>query len=91
MHAENNFNRLCIDCHGSGGLGDGSESLAFDLPTPNFTATDFWINTDEQRMIIVVRDGKGIDMPDFGETLTYEQILALIHHIKKSFKPNYKE
>ena len=42
-------------------------------------------------MIIIVRDGKGIDMPDFGESLTYEQILALIIHIKKSFKPNYKE
>ena len=91
LHAEKNFNRLCIDCHGSGGLGDGPESQAFDLPTPNFTASDFWINTDEQRMIIIVRDGKGIDMPDFGESLTYEQILALILHIKKSFKPNYKE
>jgi len=89
--AEKNFNRLCIDCHGPGGLGDGPESQAFDLPTPNFTASDFWINTDEQRMIIVVKDGKGNDMPDFGGSLTYEQILALIHHIEKSFKPNYQE
>jgi hypothetical protein len=72
-------------------LGDGPESQAFDLPTPNFTASDFWINTDEQRMIIIVKDGKGNDMPDFGGSLTYEQILALIHHIEKSFKPNYQE
>jgi hypothetical protein len=42
-------------------------------------------------MIIIVKDGKGNDMPDFGGSLTYEQILALIHHIEKSFKPNYQE
>ena len=42
LDAEKNFNRLCIDCHGSGGLGDGPESLAVDLPTPNFTASNFW-------------------------------------------------
>ena len=91
LDAEKNFNRLCIDCHGPGGLGDGPESLAFDLPTPNFTASNFWINTDEQRMSIIIKDGKGNDMPDFGESLTYEQILALIYHIERSFKPNYEE
>ena len=91
LGAEKNFDRLCIDCHGPGGLGNGSEAKAFDLPTPNFTTRDFWNNTDDQQMIIAVRDGKGNDMPDFGGSLTYEQILALIHHIEKSFKPNYKE
>ena len=89
--AEKNFNRLCIDCHGPGGLGDGPEAQAFDLQTPNFTAREFWNNTDEQQMIIAIKDGKGNDMPDFGESLTYEQILALIYHIEKSFKPNYQE
>jgi len=89
--AEKNFNRLCIDCHGSGGLGDGSETQAFDLQTPNFTVSDFWNNTDEQQMILAIKDGKGNDMPDFGESLTYEQILALIYHIERSFKPNYEE
>ena len=63
----------------------------FDLPTPDFTAREFWNNIDEQQMIIAVRDGKGNDMPHFGGSLTYEQILALIHHIEKSFKPNYQE
>jgi ubiquinol-cytochrome c reductase cytochrome b subunit len=87
--AEKNFNRLCVDCHGPGGLGDGPEAKVFDLPTPDFTAREFWNNIDEQQMIIAVRDGKGNDMPDFGGSLTYEQILALIHHIEKSFKPNY--
>lgn len=89
--AEKNFNRLCVDCHGPGGLGDGPEAKVFDLPTPDFTAREFWNNIDEQQMIIAVRDGKGNDMPDFGGSLTYEQILALIHHIEKSFKPNYQE
>ena len=89
--AEKNFNRLCVDCHGPGGLGDGAEAKVFDLPTPDFTAREFWNNIDEQQMIIAVRDGKGNDMPDFGGSLTYEQILALIHHIEKSFKPNYQE
>ena len=89
--AEKNFNRLCVDCHGPGGLGDGSEAKVFDLPTPDFTAREFWNNIDEQQMIIAVRDGKGNDMPDFDGSLTYEQILALIHHIEKSFKPNYQE
>ena len=89
--AEKNFNRLCVDCHGPGGLGDGPEAQAFDLPTPDFTAREFWNNIDEQQMIIAVRDGKGNDMPDFSGSLTYEQILALIHHIEKSFKPNYQE
>jgi len=87
--AEKNFNRLCVDCHGPGGLGDGPEAKVFDLPTPDFTTREFWNNIDEQQMIIAVRDGKGNDMPDFGGSLTYEQILALIHHIEKSFKPNY--
>ena len=89
--AEKNFNRLCVDCHGPGGLGDGPEAKVFDLPTPDFTTREFWNNIDEQQMIIAVRDGKGNDMPDFGGSLTYEQILALIHHIEKSFKPNYQE
>ena len=89
--AEKNFNRLCVDCHGPGGSGDGPEAKVFDLPTPDFTAREFWNNIDEQQMIIAVRDGKGNDMPDFGGSLTYEQILALIHHIEKSFKPNYQE
>jgi ubiquinol-cytochrome c reductase cytochrome b subunit len=89
--AEKNFNRLCVDCHGPGGLGDGPEAKVFDLPTPDFTAREFWNNIDEQQMIITIRDGKGNDMPDFGGSLTYEQILALIHHIEKSFKPNYQE
>ena len=91
IDAEKNFNRLCVDCHGPGGLGDGPEAQAFDLPTPDFTAREFWNNIDEQQMIIAVRDGKGNDMPDFSGSLTYEQILALIHHIEKSFKPNYQE
>ena len=89
--AEKNFNRLCIDCHGPGGLGDGPETQAFDLLTPNFTASDFWNNRDERQMINAIKDGKGNDMPDFGGLLTYEQILALIQHIEKSFKPNYEE
>lgn len=89
--AEKNFNRLCVDCHGPGGLGDGPEAKVFDLPTPDFTTREFWNNIDEQQMIIAVRDGKGNDMPDFSGSLTYEQILALIHHIEKSFKPNYQE
>jgi mono/diheme cytochrome c family protein len=89
--AEKNFNRLCIDCHGSRGLGDGPETQAFNLQTPNFTIRDFWNNTDEQQMIIAIKDGRGIDMPNFGESLTYEQILALIYHIEKSFKPSYEE
>ena len=42
-------------------------------------------------MILAIKDGKGNDMPDFGESLTYEQILALIYHIEKSFKPSYEE
>ena len=91
LGAGKNFNRLCIDCHGPGGLGDGPEAKVFDLPTPDFTAREFWNNTDEQQMIIAVRDGKGNDMPDFGGSLTYDQILALIYHIEKSFKPNYEE
>ena len=89
--AKNNFNRLCVDCHGYKGLGKGPEALAFELPTPDFTERNFWDNINHQQMIVSIRDGKGNDMPDFGGMLTYEQILALTQYIEKLFKPNYQE
>lgn len=78
----------CAPCHGNTGLGDGAIARYLSTP-PRALVREPWrtfsAESDQQEragMARVIRDGlldRG--MPEFGTTLTEEQVQELIEHI----------
>lgn len=86
--AAETFATECRDCHGAGGKGDGPQARTFGLAMPDFTAADFWKDTPRARMKVSIRDGRGEDMPAFGEKLADEDIEALVARLRERFHPS---
>lgn len=85
--AADHYQEHCYDCHGLNGHGDGPQSRAFDLEVPDFAAAAFWREHDRDEMRAAIRDGKGEDMPAFGDKLEPVAIDALITFLETSFRP----
>jgi mono/diheme cytochrome c family protein len=85
------FKADCAACHGSDGRGRSAAEVGFDLPLPNFTDCTFTTpEPDSDWSSIIHRGGpaRGFDrmMPAFGETLTEDEIEALIRHLRSFCK-----
>ncbi|MEJ2084296.1 MAG: cytochrome b N-terminal domain-containing protein [Acidobacteriota bacterium] len=85
--AEEAYKDLCLECHGAEGRGDGQRSLTFGLEARDFTQPEVWLEVSEAEMIRTTRDGKGENMPAFGRQLSYEEIVAILAHMKTNFAP----
>lgn len=84
--AASNYREHCLDCHGETGRGDGPQARAFGLDARDFTDPDFWKETNEERILASIRDGRGEDMPAFGKRLDAEQIEALVAYLENRFQ-----
>ncbi len=85
--AGESYERYCYDCHGHEGKGDGPETRAWDLETPDFTQPEVWQRSSHDEMRQVIENGQGEDMPAFGKQLTSDEIEAMIEFLERSFRP----
>jgi mono/diheme cytochrome c family protein len=87
------YTQYCAECHGANGEGQNPNNpLAPDetgrYPAPPHDETGHTWHHDDDLLVTIVRDGGMGDptdfypMPAFGETLTDEQIEAVIYFIK---------
>lgn len=83
---EEQFNSLCIACHGPGGV--GVEGLG-----KPFTTSDFLLTVSDEELLEFIKTGRpisdplnttGVDMPPKGgnPALTDEQILDIIAYVR---------
>ena len=75
----NSFKLRCSSCHGQNGAGD--TSLGTTLKAADLRAPEVQKQTDEQ-LAQVIADGRK-NMPSFSNSLTQEQIRALVAYIRK--------
>ncbi len=87
VRAGENYQKYCYDCHGEEGRGDGPESRAFDLDTPDLTTAAVWREKSPEQMREIIVNGEGEDMPAFGKKLAPEEIDALLEYLQTTFRP----
>jgi mono/diheme cytochrome c family protein len=83
------YAQFCTPCHGPNGKGDGPAGQALN-PHPRDHTDGTYMNarTDDQ-LLGVIRDGKG-QMPSWKNSLTEEQIEAVLKHVRSLAVPPYK-
>src|SRR5437762_7823613 len=77
------YTKLCSECHGDTGKGDGE--MAEDLnPKPaNLTDADWKHGSSDGEIYVVIRDGvKGTGMKPFSKKLTTHQIWDVVNFIR---------
>jgi mono/diheme cytochrome c family protein/uncharacterized membrane protein len=78
------FRRSCSRCHGTDGKGQEARD---ELPSiPDFTSHQWQKQRSDAQLLTSIVDGKGKQMPPFGEKLSRDQARDLIAHIR-AFSP----
>jgi mono/diheme cytochrome c family protein len=77
--AASNFKLRCSSCHGVNGNGD--TSLGRTLKAADLRSAEVQKQSDEQ-LTQIIADGRK-NMPSFGNSLTQDQIRALVAYIRK--------
>ncbi len=72
--------KICNDCHGKKGKGDGPKSSELDKPPGDFTKPDFAKQTDGE-LFWKITNGKK-PMPSLKKELTEEQRWQVINYIR---------
>jgi mono/diheme cytochrome c family protein len=77
------FAHYCAICHGAEGTGDGFNSTNLEVPPRDLANPDFWQQTTDERVVLVVSNGggavgKSVLMPAWGRTLNDRQIRAVV-------------
>jgi mono/diheme cytochrome c family protein len=80
--AEAIFKRECAMCHGASGAGDGPAAAAMNLKPISFADSAFQESRTDEQLAEAIGSGKGA-MSAYGETLTPEEITALVSYIRK--------
>jgi mono/diheme cytochrome c family protein len=80
------FRKHCIRCHGTDGTGSPARDGLPDIP--DFTNPDWQKRRSDHKLLVSIRDGKGEEMPPFGEKIKDEQIRALIGHVRSFVQTN---
>lgn len=77
----------CAFCHGVSGKGDGPAGVALKPPPRNLADPEYWKSANDEALKAVIANGKpGTAMVAFKDTLSPEQIAALVDHLK-AFNP----
>lgn len=71
------FRRYCANCHGQEGEGRSVGTL----PVPGFKS-DFVVKLNDEQLYKWIADG-GSNMPSFKNTLTEDQMRALVKHVRE--------
>jgi mono/diheme cytochrome c family protein len=75
----------CFNCHGKEGMGNGPAAAGLNPAPRNFHHHGFWRHRTEGEIFWVVKHGiTGTAMIPFGDTLTDEEIWAIIRY-ERSF------
>ena len=80
------YEHYCSICHGIDGHGDGFNSANLAVPPRNFVSPQFWQQTKEESLVLVVTKGgpavgKSVLMPAWGRTLTERQIRDAVAYL----------
>ena len=82
----------CAMCHGETGKGDGPAGLALQPPPRDLTDPKFWVGVSRERIKKAITEGRpGTAMVSFANTLSPEEIDALVDYLVTKFKPAAKE
>ena len=81
------YEQACAACHGSDGRGRTVEDRGFELELPDFTDCEFTSREPDPDWHAVIHEGgpvRAFDrmMPAFGDTLTNEDIYAILRHVR---------
>jgi len=77
----------CAFCHGVSGKGDGPAGVALKPPPRNLADPEYWKSANDEALKAVIANGKpGTAMVAFKDTLSADQIAALVEHLKR-FNP----
>jgi mono/diheme cytochrome c family protein len=77
--AASDFKLQCSSCHGQNG--DGNTSLGKTLKAADLRSAEVQKQSDEQLAQVIANGRK--NMPSFGNSLTQDQIRALVAYIRK--------
>ena len=87
--AEENYKFYCVQCHGSGGKGDGINVTKDMAVTPrNHASAEDMSKLSDADITNAITDGgpansKSPLMPPFGKTLTADEIKDMVSHLRK--------
>lgn len=72
--------RLCTQCHGPEGKGDGGMAAAGGQPA-DFTDTTWIFGGSPGEIFTVIRDGTSADMDGYAERINETEIWHLVHYL----------
>jgi cytochrome c553 len=77
--------RSCARCHEKSGTGKGARDVTPDIP--DFTSHKWQEQRSDAQLSASILDGKGRDMPAFGDKFTREQVQGIVAYIRQ-FDPD---
>jgi mono/diheme cytochrome c family protein len=75
------FQRYCQDCHGSKMDGRGALRPFLEQAPADLTSQNTQAKTD-QELFAIIKDGGGVEMHGWADTLSDEQILGLVRYLR---------
>jgi mono/diheme cytochrome c family protein len=75
------YQRLCAQCHGREGKGDGGMAAAGGQPA-DFTDSTWIFGGSPGEIFTVIRDGTSADMDSYAERISETEIWGLVHFLK---------
>ncbi len=89
VSGEDTYRLYCVQCHGTRGTGTGINQTSGGLsvsPIDHTSAKLMGKRSDKQLRLVIAKGGDAVSkselMPPFGNTLTEEQIEALVEYIR---------
>jgi mono/diheme cytochrome c family protein len=75
------YTRLCANCHGPAGKGDGGGAAGGTMPADLTDATWDYGSSDGE-IFTVIRDGTSADMGSYAERLSQPEIWSVVNYIR---------
>jgi mono/diheme cytochrome c family protein len=75
--------KLCSECHGDTGKGDGEMAGDLNPKPPDLTDADWKHGSSDGEIFVVLRDGvKGTGMKSFAKKMTTHQMWDVVNYIR---------
>ena len=76
------YEENCAACHGEYGDGTGPDAASLSIPATDFTDQELMAGISGVQLFQAISEGKGSDMPAFGEQLSEEQRWTLAAYLR---------
>ena len=76
------FKRACAACHGSSGTGRGLLAHVIGISMIDFTKTAAMQEMSDEELVDIIRDGKGVYMPSWQESITDNEIVDVASYVR---------